>query len=156
MKKVKVSKSVLTAAGLLANAYIAGRSGDAKKAGAFMVAACRTDDLDAIMHGVATACGIDEDDYIEEDELYACDEEDCEDCDTEEDEELLAEDEEEDDTLGEVYEDEEEEDTEEPEEEDEEPEVPVTASLRRKAGMKASTKKIAIPASCARLARIRY
>lgn len=169
-KNVKVSKTLLTAASLLANAYIAARAGNKERAGEYMVAACRTDDLDAVMHGMATALGITDEDANTPAApaaptaapATACDGGDCGGTDEEDlfadtDEEDLFADADDDDDKGDddddlspVYEGDDADD-----DKFGDDKCP-TCGQEPCTCEEETVTKVAVPASCARLARIRY
>lgn len=128
---MKIKKSMKRAASLLANAYISAKGGKTEEAGAYLVAACETDDIDYIMHGVAASVGITDDNLPDDEEDYDDVESGCD---------MNAGEEEEEDVTEEVKEeDDESEDNEDDDEGEEDPD-----------------KKIEVPASCLRLAKMRY
>lgn len=136
---MRINNSTKRAARILAQAYIYAKNGDTKNSGKLLVKACEEGDgLDVIMHGVATSMGFG-DDAEASDESYEADATDEAEDDEESDDEVdLTVDDEEDDE--EVADEEEEEDEDEDEEVAEEP----------------VADKVEVPASCARMAGMRY
>lgn len=150
---MKVSRETKVATTLLAKAFIAARTGDEKQAGSYMLAACRTDALDPVMHGIAASMGMEEDSDFDDMEAADC----CQGDDCFDDMEASDEDgyddmeasDDDDDEADEVEFDEVEFD-EDGDGAEEETEVDITASADD------APAKVAIPASCYRLARARY
>lgn len=137
---MRINNNTKRAARILAQAYIYAKNGDTKNSGKLLVKACEEGDgLDVIMHGVATSMGFG-DDAEASDESYeadATDEAEEEDDEEESDDEVDL-------TVDNDEEDEELDDEEEEEDEDEEvAEEPVAD-------------KVEVPASCARMAGMRY
>lgn len=64
-----VKKSTQVAASFLARAYIAARGGDGRQAATYMLAACQTDELDPIMDGVAVSLGVTDDGSASDDDV---------------------------------------------------------------------------------------
>jgi Nucleosome binding factor SPN, SPT16 subunit len=92
---MKINAKIVTKGRLLAQAYIAGKSGQAEEAGRLMCLACEGQELDPVMHGVAESLGFSEDDAdddmdtdmldTDQDELDSADDDADDDMDTDTD-----------------------------------------------------------------------
>lgn len=65
---MRVNAKIVTKGRLLAQAYIAAKSGQADEAGRLMCLACDGQELDPVMHGVAESLGFSEDDDADMDD----------------------------------------------------------------------------------------